>query len=150
MADNAPTVAVDERKILQGISTLKPRRQALLTALATGKSVADSSRFAGYSKPKQGSEALADIRKKLPELMEAMGMSTAEILKRVRKKWDAQKTVTASWNGEITDIIEVDDNSVQMDAIKLSLRLHGLLSSDAEHGSSTLNIQINNVASGDE
>jgi hypothetical protein len=149
MAIASDTKAVGPRNIQQGISALKPRRQALLTALATGKTVADSSRFAGYASPKQGSEALADLRRKLPELMEAIGMSTPDILRKLKRKLDAQKTITASFMGQISDVIEVDDHGVQMDAIKLSLRLHGLLSSDSEHGNTHLNIQINNVGSDD-
>jgi len=112
----------------------------------SGKSVADSSRFAKYASPKQGSEALSDLRKKLPALMDTLGLSTPDLLRRLHKKLDAQKTITAQWNGEISDIIEVDDHGIQMDAVKLSLRLHGLLTNDSDGGPSHLSITLNNIA----
>jgi hypothetical protein len=145
MAINGPTNALDERKITQAAATLKPRRKVLLASLMAGNTVAKSSQIARYSHPNAGREAIADMRRKLPELMEAVGMSTPDILRKLRKKLDAQKTITANWNGEITDIIEVDDNGIQMDAIKLSLRLHGLLASDSADGPSHLNISITNT-----
>ena len=145
MAIAGNTDAVEPRNFEQDISALKPRRRVLLAALAAGNTVAKSSQMARYSAPRAGTEALADIRKKLPQLMEAMGLSTAEILGRVRKKLDAQKTITATFMGSITDVIEVDDHGAQLDAIKLSLRLHGLLSNDSADGPSHLNITIANT-----
>ena len=144
MAVQGPTSAVDARKIERDISALKPRRRVLLAALVAGNTVAKSSEIARYSAPRAGTEALADMRKRLPEMMDAIGLSTSDLLRKIKAKTEAQKTITANWNGEITDIIEVDDHGVQMDAVKLSLRLRGLLASDVD-GPSHLNITIANT-----
>lgn len=145
MADAASTGPLGARNIEQAASSLKPRRKLLLASLVAGNTVAESSKIARYSAPRAGSEALADLRKKVPELMDALGLSTKELLERLHKKCDATKTITASWNGQITDVIEVDDHGIQMDAIKLSLRLHGHLANDSEYGAKTMAISINNT-----
>ena len=144
MAIAGNTDAVEPRNFEQDISALKPRRRVLLAALAAGNTVAKSSQIARYSAPRAGTEALADMRKRLPEMMDAIGLSTSDLLRKIKAKTEAQKTITANWNGEITDIIEVDDHSVQLDATKLALRLRGLLASDVD-GPSHLNITIANT-----
>jgi hypothetical protein len=144
MASNSSVLPLDTREIEHAASSLKPRRKALLNAILAGNTVARSAQLAGYSAPRAGTEALTEMRKKLPELMESLGMSTADALRELRRKWRAQKTITASHEGQITDILEVDDNGAQLDALKLSLRLHGLLANE-ETGPSVLNINITGI-----
>lgn len=146
MADSVPTQTLDERSLESAASGLKPRRKVLLASLMSGNTMVESAKIARYSAPRAGTEALADMRKKLPALMDALGLSTPDLLRRLHKKLDAQKTITAQWNGEISDIIEVDDHGIQMDAVKLSLRLHGLLANDNDGGPSHLSITLNNIA----
>jgi hypothetical protein len=145
MPTDTPTLPPDERNLEQAVAELRPRRKVLLGALLAGNTVAESSRIAKYSAPRAGSEALADMRKKLPALMDMLGLSTTDLLRKVKQKTEATKVITANWNGEITDAIEVEDHGTQMDAVKLSLRLRGLLTNDSD-GPSHLTIAFSNVS----
>src|SRR5215469_17264556 len=93
------------------------KRLALLNGVANGLSTSEASRRAGYATPIVGHEMWRDIRKALPELMENAGITVQGILVRLRERLDATKTVTASFQGGITDSIEVADNDAQGHAL---------------------------------
>jgi len=146
MAMESDRKAVGERSLEGMASTLKPRRKVLLASLISGNGVTESARIAGYAHPERaGTLALQKMRESLPELMDAIGMSTRDLLTQLNSKRKASKIIAASWNGEFTDVMEVDDHPIQMDAIKLALRLHGHLTPDSGDGAGHLTVTISNV-----
>ena len=108
---------------------LTTKRKLLLSGLADGKSMAEATAGALMSR-QHGYATLNQLRERLSELMDAIGLSERAILERLRDKLDATKTVTASFMGKITDSIEVADNPTQMDAIKTAAKMHGMFDRD--------------------
>lgn len=119
---------------------LTTRRRLLLSGLVDGKSVAAASRSAGFISRQSGHDAFQQMREQLPELMRKIGLDEHAVLGRIRDKMDATKVVTASFNGEITDALEVPDNQAQMHAIELAADLLGLKPRDDRTSIGSINI----------
>lgn len=84
---------------------------------------------AGSYPPEHGPdmpEAIVSYLESIP------GLDRRNILARLREQFDATKTITASFMGQITDSMEVSDNPTQLKAIELALRLHKLIGDDGQ------------------
>jgi hypothetical protein len=87
---------------------------------------------------------IPDMPESITTYLESIpGLNRRYILSRLREQFDATKTVTASFMGQITDSIEVADNPSQLKAIELALRLHKLIGDDGNVGPRVGSITIN-------
>lgn len=67
--------------------------------------------------------AIISVRKRITELLEAQGLGIVELTKKLKKLTEAKKRVTD--NGDFTGW--EPDNRTSLEAIKIALRIHGLL-----------------------
>jgi hypothetical protein len=74
------------KKRNQRVKTLTRRESALLEGVRVGKSISDAARGAGYSMkwPGQaGSQAFKNIQRKMPKILDELGLTYAAVLKRI-------------------------------------------------------------------
>ena len=66
--------------------------------------------------------AIISVRKRITELLEAQGLGIMELTKKLKNLTEARKDVNN--NGDFTG---QPDNNARLEAIKIALRIHGLL-----------------------
>ena len=130
---------------------IPPRRAALLKHVLGGDPVGKSSIAVGYKNEASGRHALADTRKQLLSTMDHYGLTDKTLVRDyLLPLLNATKTITATFEGSIADKLEVADNNTRLSALDMTWRLRASYPREGSDGTATLNIQINNVASGDE
>lgn len=103
-------------------------RQAVLTnAIAEGMSISEAGRLAGYRSPQNAHDVYRNLRDRLADVMDGVGLTERVIAERIREQLYATKTVTASFMGQITDSIEIADNQAIGKAIETAARIRGMV-----------------------
>ena len=77
-----------KRKRKETVKSLTKRESALLEYIRSGKTITDAARQAGFSTkwPGQaGSQAFRNIQRKMPTLLDELGMTLESIVRRVEK-----------------------------------------------------------------
>lgn len=109
---------------------LTQKERALVKALPTAKSVAEAALQAGYSptRPDQsGYQALKSIRKKMPDLMDELGLTdTALIEKYLVPALEAQETKFFSDKGIVLDTRDVIAWGPRLQALQLAGKWKGI------------------------
>jgi hypothetical protein len=63
---------------------------------------------------------------KLREVMRERGLTEEEVIVRyLIPRLSATKTIVAQYKGEVTDVLEVPDHAVTLEAVEMFLQLHG-------------------------
>lgn len=94
--------------------------------------LADSAKAAG-SKGKNlkslseiGSQILESLGLSMPELLNAEGLSDQALAKPLQEGLAAKKPVVATWEGKITDRVDVEDHPTRLKAVELVGRMKGI------------------------
>jgi hypothetical protein len=125
---------------------LHPRRVAQLKRVLNGEPIGEASKAVGYSSKSTGSRALSDTRKRLLAAMDHYKLTPETYVRDyLLPLLNATTTLTASYEGQITDTMEVADNSTRMAAIRETAKMMQLYPREQSDGPATLNIQINNT-----
>jgi hypothetical protein len=111
----------------KGNKQLKPRQFALVKSLLDGMTITEAARRAGYSKkcPGQaGYQALQNLKLKMPELLDRLGLSDATLIeKHLKPLLSAQTTKFFQHGGKVTGKRIVADNDVRLRALDIAFRL---------------------------
>jgi hypothetical protein len=103
---------------------LNPMRRKLVKALASGKSMKEASKIAGYSYPQAASTALRTMRETIPDIMDRNGLTDdALITKYLTPLLDAKKTLYFQNGGVVMDKREVADLSIRQSSLDMAFRL---------------------------
>ena len=125
---------------------LAPRRAAHLKRVLNGEPIGDASLAVGYASRTTGSRALADTRKKLLDAMDHFHLTPEGLVRDyLLPLLNATTTVTASYEGRITDTLELADNSTRLAALRDTFKLGGMFPREISDGPSHLNITIANT-----
>jgi hypothetical protein len=112
-----------------GDKRLKPRQVALVKNLLDGMTITEAARRAGYSKkcPGQaGYQALQNLKLKMPELLERLGLSLVALIeKHLKPMLSARTTKFFQHGGRVTGKQIVADNDARLRALDMALRLRG-------------------------
>lgn len=125
--------------------TLKKRAQ--LKRVLNGERIGEASLNAGYSSASTGSRALKDTRHKLMEAMDRYCLTDAVLVRDyLLPLLNATATVYATFQGQISDTLPIEDNQVRLAALRETFKLRGAYPRDESGGPTHLNIAINNVS----
>src|SRR5258708_30766007 len=125
--------------------TLKKRAQ--LKRVLSGERIGEASLNAGYSSASTGSRALKDTRHKLMEAMDRYCLTDAVLVRDyLLPLLNATATVYATFQGQISDTLPIEDNQVRLAALRETFKLRGAYPRDESGGPTHLNIAINNVS----
>lgn len=112
-----------------GKSKLTPQQHALVKNLIKGMSITDAALKAGYSEnsPAQsGSQALENIRLKMPEVLEKAGLTDELLIENYLKPaLQATETKFAQFEGQFTDEREVLAWNPRLTALDMAFNLKG-------------------------
>jgi hypothetical protein len=124
---------------------LSLKRRALLKKVLMGEPIGESALAVGYSSVKSGSNAIVSTRKRLLAAMDKLSLTPENFVRDYfLPLMNATSTITASYEGKITDTMEVVDNSTRLAAAKECAKLMQLYPKE-EQVQSSLNITINNA-----
>lgn len=119
------------------------KRRLMLHGLATGQSIVRAAESAGMSR-QAAHQAIADMREQMPGLLAEVGLDPRSILCRLREKADAKDKrffVLIDEHGrQVITEREVDDNRVQMDALKTAAKMQSMLDGDSGVRIGSINI----------
>lgn len=109
---------------------LTPQQKALVKNLAKGMSISDAAREAGYADNgyvgQIGSQALENIRLKMPEVLEKHGLTDDALVENYLKPaLDAEETEFAKFEGRITDSRNVIAWGPRLQALDIAFNLKG-------------------------
>lgn len=90
--------------------------------------------------------AVDDLRERLPELMDGVGLDVRSILCRIREKMDAHETKFFQYEGKVTQTVDVEAHGVQLKAIELAASLRPELRPDASVSVGTVNVLFTGAA----
>jgi hypothetical protein len=126
--------------------TLPLRRRDQLRRVLAGQPIGQASLDVGYKTKNVGTHALSDTRKRLLAAMDYFHL-TPETFTRdyLLPLLNATSTITASYEGKITDTLEVSDNGTRLSAAKECGKLMGLYPREQLDGPSHLAISITNT-----
>jgi hypothetical protein len=124
----------------KGKKRLTPRRVKLLKELVKGKSIVDAEKAAGYSTKypgQSGSQALAQIRATMPELLDRMGLTNESLIENYLKPAldaeDSRVVVLGGVKNQRTKIIKTPAWDPRLRALDMSFKLKGAYA-DKEDG----------------
>lgn len=125
--------STDEESALSAFATagaaLTDRQRVFLAARLGGKDDIEAARIAGFPNPWK---AVASLRRTLDASVfnqaafAAAGLDPIAAAKKLVSLTEAKTVKTASYEGKITDTIELEDNKTQLDALALYYNLSGL------------------------
>lgn len=110
-------------------SRLTSRQRLWVEARLAGKSDLEAAKFAGYDSP---GKAVASLRRNLDVAIvnqaafAAAGMDIFGAARKIVKLTSAKTIKTATFEGQITDTMEIDDNKTQLEASLAVVRLSGM------------------------
>ena len=104
-----------------------PRQSKFVQAFVKTRSVKQAALIAGYS-PKNPSESgqnvLAALREKAPEVMARLGLTMERVIgNHLVPLLHATETKFAQYEGEFTDFVDLEDNSIRLGATRTALQL---------------------------
>jgi len=124
---------------------LTEQQRSLVKNLLKGMSITDAALKAGYSEkcPAQvGSQALAIIREKMPEIMDRIGLSDERLLRQyLEPALEAEETEFAKFEGQITDEKNVIAWGPRLTALDMAFNLKGSYAPKSEG----INVNAQNV-----
>jgi hypothetical protein len=116
------------------LKRLNPRQKKLVKHLLQGKSLQDSAALAGYSQEtlsQSASQALRLVKKKMPELMDDIGLTDKRLLaKYLLPALEANETKFFQHEGMVTDSREVIAWGPRLEALDKAFRLKGSFEAD--------------------
>jgi len=105
------------------------RQKKLVEYIPTSKSHAEAAVKAGYpikNAAQSAYQALRQMRGRVPELMDELGISERELIdKHLRSLLTAKRTIFAQKDGKFTDKRTVDALETRIRALELAFLLHG-------------------------
>ncbi len=111
---------------------LTPRRIKLLKELVKGKSIVDAEKAAGYSTKypgQSGSQALAQIRATMPEVLERMGLTNESLIEDylipALRAEDSRVVVLGGVKNQRTKIVKTPAWDPRLRALDMSFKLKG-------------------------
>lgn len=110
-------------------SALTDQQRVFLAARLAGHDDISAARMAGYKNPWR---AVASLRRSLDASVfnmaafSAAGLDPVSAAKKLVKLTEAKTVKTASFEGKITDTLEMDDNKTQLEATLAVIRLSGM------------------------
>jgi hypothetical protein len=134
---------------IMGSTISKPltnRERAFVRSLANGNSVTRAALDAGYSAKNPGQsgwQALANIRHKVPELLNQHGLTDQALIeKHLKPLLNATEVKHFQHNGEVTDSRRVPDNATRLKALDMAFRLHGSYASRTKEEAEKKAVQV--------
>jgi hypothetical protein len=108
---------------------LKPKQVALVKNLVVGMTITEAARRAGYSRkcPGQaGYQALQNLKLKMPELLDRLGLSEAVLIEKHLKPLLRARTMKFfQHGGKVTGKRVVIDNDARLRALDMVFKLRG-------------------------
>jgi hypothetical protein len=112
-----------------GARQLTPRQVEFAKHLLESDTITEAARRAGYSDKnlaQSGHQALKAIRLKMPELMDALGLSEKALIeKHLVPLLSATSTKFFQHEGRVTQKREVADNDARLKALDMAFKLRG-------------------------
>jgi hypothetical protein len=141
-----PTKSEDSKAAADGKLTVRQSRLAKILAQQKTRSQAEAAILAGYSSknPRQSAHnALADIKKKAPDVLNQMGLTVQAIVyNHLRPLLGATESKFFQHEGEITDHAEIADNGTRLRATEMVLNLHGAFPTEQEKQQGSLGVEV--------
>ncbi len=106
---------------------LSPRQLRYLAARAEGKNKEDSKIAAGYS-PNVSTQAIENkpsLKVALLEMMESKGVTSDFLAQKLKNGMNSKKVQLVTFEGEITDSRELEDNETQHKYFRDALEIRG-------------------------
>jgi hypothetical protein len=118
---------------------LTPQQRALVKHLLAGKTITDSARLAGYADNgyvgQMGSQALEAIRRKMPEVLDAHGLTDEVLIEKYLKPlMNAEETEFAKFEGKITDERNVIAWEPRKSGLDMAFNLKGSYAASQSNG----------------
>ena len=116
---------------MKGHLTVKQRR--FLKKYLEGASLPDSAKYAGSRATSReslhviGSRMLRDVSLSIPELLDAHGLTDSAMLEPLESGVKATRPIVATWEGKITDRIDVEDWTARAKFLEMYHKLRGNL-----------------------
>lgn len=109
---------------------LTPQQRALVRHLLAGNNITEAARLAGYADNgyvgQIGSQALENIKTKMPEIMDAKGLTDDSLVENYLKPaLEAKETEFAKFEGQITDSRDVVAWGPRLTALDMAFNLRG-------------------------
>jgi len=131
-----------------GKPKLTPQQRALVKNLIKGMSITDAALKAGYTDKSRvaagqaGSQALENLRLKMPEVLEKAGL-TDEVLteKYLKPLLRAKETKFFAHEGKVTDHRDVAALGIRSNALDMTFNLKGSYAPKAIEGGGPINIK---------
>lgn len=119
--------------------SLNPKQKKLVKALTTANSVAEAGRIAGYGTRESAHRALKNVKEKLPDLMERLGMTDEWLMKLVKSGAEgAMRVTTIVDRGIFMEDHESADHVLRFKYQEMTARIKGIgkygQSDGANHG----------------
>jgi hypothetical protein len=141
-----PTKSEDVTNGKSGRLTIRQSRFAKILSERAVKSHGEAAVLAGLSpkNPRQSAyQALESIRNKAPEVMDALGLSLPYIIdKHLRPLMEATETKVFAHEGEITDYVDLADNTTRRYATNMALELRGAYPTEQEKQQGSLGVEV--------
>jgi len=113
--------------------SLTRKQSRFVQAFMETRNAATAAIIAGYSRknPAQsGHQALLQIQKKVPDILDQLGLSVEALVQNsLIPLLNATTVKFAQKEGEFTDYVEVEDNTTRLNALDIAFRLHGAYAS---------------------
>jgi len=124
--------------------SLPVRRRDQLRRVLSGQSIEEASAAVGYSTIGSGYQALSDTRKRCLAAMDHYQLTPVTFVRDyLLPLLNATETKFATFEGKITDSVEVSDNTTRMDAARMTAKIMDLFPKSANVNVATkINITI--------
>ena len=131
--------------------TLTQKQSRFAQALMQERNMSKAALLAGYSTKSVGKsahQALQAIQKKVPTIMDELGLSVNVLIqKHLVPLLNATTTKLATDEGEFTDYVDLEDNNARFNALDAAFRLHGAYAPKEQitRESSVMHVLINDI-----
>jgi hypothetical protein len=110
---------------------LTPKQSRLIENLAGGATITDAAIEAGYSASSRmtagqlGSQALESVRRKMPEVLAAHGLTDDTLVQKLGSLLNAKETKFFQKDGKITDSVALEALGIQAQALDMAFNVRG-------------------------
>lgn len=134
---------------------LTPQQRALVKHILAGKTITDSARLAGYADNgfvgQMGSQALEAIRRKMPEVLDAHGLTDDILIESYLKPLlSAEQTEFAKFEGKITDQKQVVAWEPRRAGLDMAFNLRGSYAGKQQNIEKGASITVNVLIMGEQ